>query len=561
MATSVSTSPSIPASPRRPRRAKLSLVLTTNALLQGPAQEPAPADARVDPVVAPTPSAGYPRLLAPPYLDGSPVPLPAQTIAAINARYLQLYERPSTLSESLASLTLSELPGSSWLAAARLRQRLPLPSRVPETLLIQLSALCSLNLNPNGLTTALYESLNNPAGLRLIANTVHKGIQQWLTKRQSRCDSIGSVKPSEPASLFTPGGSLIVPSTGSGTSNTPRSRTMKDLAHLRDKNLCVITGNMVNQVAHIFPYSIGSTPEAGHEFRVYLRLFASATIADSVDAYLGLGQNNCRSSINRLENLITLDPVLHESWAKGCVLLEPIGDPLANTIGPLESYSVRLSYLPAHRRHQPPASANASAQEPPLVLPLPTNQYSTKRDDPSLRGMAISQLLFSPEDSQEVVGTRLMQTGDVIVLRTEDPVKLPLPHPDLLTLHAALSRVVRCAGAGQGYEPEWWEEEDDMDEPRVVLDTMIPKMDAKSRVLEYLDSLQTTWEVKESGAHHSDDYKIIIPEAIPSSPESTNASGGHKPRKMQAAKARPAPRGKQLKPGAIGRPRVRKLCM
>lgn len=37
------------------------------------------------------------------------------------------------------------------------------------------------------------------------------------------------------------------------TSDTPRSQILRDRAHHRDKNSCVITGNMINDVAHIFP--------------------------------------------------------------------------------------------------------------------------------------------------------------------------------------------------------------------------------------------------------------------------------------------------------------------
>lgn len=48
-----------------------------------------------------------------------------------------------------------------------------------------------------------------------------------------------------------------------------------------------------------------------------------------------------------------------------------------------------------------------------------------------------------------------LQTGFIFSLTTPDPVHYPLPHPDLLSLHAALMRVARAAGAVAIEEDEW----------------------------------------------------------------------------------------------------------
>ena len=53
---------------------------------------------------------------------------------------------------------------------------------------------------------------------------------------------------------------------------------------------------------------------------------------------------------------------------------------------------------------------------------------------------------------------RLIRSGDLITLSTDDPQNKPLPHPDLLRLHAALARVVRCAA--QAYDGDEGEDEE-----------------------------------------------------------------------------------------------------
>ena len=40
-----------------------------------------------------------------------------------------------------------------------------------------------------------------------------------------------------------------------------------------------------------------------------------------------------------------------------------------------------------------------------------------------------------------------VQTGFTFSLTTPDPLQYPLPHPDLLTIHAAIMQVARAAGA------------------------------------------------------------------------------------------------------------------
>ncbi|RPB27282.1 hypothetical protein L211DRAFT_846109 [Terfezia boudieri ATCC MYA-4762] len=53
------------------------------------------------------------------------------------------------------------------------------------------------------------------------------------------------------------------------------------------------------------------------------------------------------------------------------------------------------------------------------------------------------------------------------LLTTPDPVDYPLPHPDLLSLHAALMRVARAAGATAIEEDEFiWSDEEELEQKR-----------------------------------------------------------------------------------------------
>lgn len=253
-----------------------------------------------------------------------------------------------------------------------------------------------------------------------------------------------------------------------------RSSKQSRGALLRDARRCVLSGAFGVEVAHIFPYATRNSSETSKNihFLKLLHLFCGHEEASKVELYLGLGTDIAPGTatplihgshpINRQENLITLQAGLHKFFGKGALVLEPIGDPLsifdaAANVHPhpqLTSYRVRITYLPLHRA-------------PSKGWDLTTVGYS---------GTPVP--LMEDEDSDLCwrVGTDLAQghegelvflrSGMVIMLSTDDPVKRPLPHPDLLRLHSGLSRVVRGAGAGAGDDDEdwddsdWWEEEE-----------------------------------------------------------------------------------------------------
>jgi len=80
--------------------------------------------------------------------------------------------------------------------------------------------------------------------------------------------------------------------------------------------------------------------------------------------------------------------------------------------------------------------------------------------DPTLVNMGVPRfprLIRRPELRQERGRAPVMlQTGFTFSLTTPDPLKYPLPHPDLLSIHAAIIRVARAAGA-VAFQEDWWD--------------------------------------------------------------------------------------------------------
>jgi hypothetical protein len=136
--------------------------------------------------------------------------------------------------------------------------------------------------------------------------------------------------------------------------------------------------------------------------------------------------------VNRLENLITLTKNEHFYFGEGKIVLEPV-DGSSSSDG--SSYLVRLHKLPGYTHT--PSQSNIPINYSPIQL--------TEDEDQSIVDILIANR--SPRYE--------LQTGVTIRLTTDDPQQRPLPDPQLLRLHAALSRVVRMAGRAGVMEWEW----------------------------------------------------------------------------------------------------------
>ena len=66
--------------------------------------------------------------------------------------------------------------------------------------------------------------------------------------------------------------------------------------------------------------------------------------------------------------------------------------------------------------------------------------------DPTLIDLDVSRIIHRRDLRPRLGRGVLLQTGFTLTLTTPDPVEYPLPHPDLLKIHASLMRVARAAG-------------------------------------------------------------------------------------------------------------------
>jgi len=270
-------------------------------------------------------------------------------------------------------------------------------------------------------------------------------------------------------------------------------------------------------------------------------MFAGEETKQRVIEYLGLQNTSPSTSsnpgaatnqkINRIENLMTLTRDIHRWWDTGKIILEPVGDPLAIFAAGsdhvlLTHYDVVFSFIPCHR----PPSSKAGWDLSTLIQLAPLSALQFNEDeDPLLQEIIIMRRTTRappqpPSTGEEakppVQGWKQLTTGTVIRLVTNDPEKYPLPHPDLLRLHAALSRVVRCAASAG---PEMLELEDD-ESPDISVDE---QEEAHSILEEPVGPLTTSYALHVSTGLSDDSNPIGYFYGLRDSPTATPNTVGY----------------------------------
>jgi len=251
-----------------------------------------------------------------------------------------------------------------------------------------------------------------------------------------------------------------------------------------------------------------------------LTFVAGSTVVENITNYLlgpptGQGRS-VHTQINRLENLVCLNPAYHQEFGNGYFVLEPVGDALAglDPNGLLSRYDVRFSWLPQYRcgewcsnNKRTPKSNSNKVMQFPVIMKVGTilnrirrwgNEDAGDGDNNSEEGSVELQSegdwglvqVLDPGVAMEEAGDptlvnrdvfrypRLarrpglpqgsgrapvrLQTGFTFSLTTPDPLHYPLPHPDLLSIHAALMRVARAAGV-TAFEEDEWDSQDEED--------------------------------------------------------------------------------------------------
>jgi len=255
--------------------------------------------------------------------------------------------------------------------------------------------------------------------------------------------------------------------------------------------MCVLTCEPEPQVAHIVPFSLGRLggplQQTMPSLFTFLRVFAGPTILHSLETYL-VGVPGSRGQINRLENLLSLCPTVHHHFGEGTFVLEPVGDPLAgirSRTDVLPSYQVRFSWVTENRPipsrvegeegHPSPEGVEEEAWD--LTQVMQSGVPMAEDDDPIVRNVNIVRNRIQDPESPRITRSlriQTLETGFVFTLSTNDPVGHPLPHPDLLVVHAAIMRVCRSAGMAEPQEEEDWDSGERGEVPATPADQDMP---------------------------------------------------------------------------------------
>ncbi|KAH0533981.1 hypothetical protein FGG08_007410 [Glutinoglossum americanum] len=314
-------------------------------------------------------------------------------------------------------------------------------------------AFCHFTTSPDASSRLL--AMDKEHLLKLNAKC-HRALSMWLI-RQTKDDPPGA-DLSDGAdgryTLYSERYSFMP----SATSATPRSK--KNVAEvglkivpkhtkltpnqtlLRDSKSSVISHfGLPVEVAHIFSYSLARDKDDLYnrkwDFYQVLELFFGAECVAGLQTQIFGGPDDPRTDIDRLENLITLTQHEHCFFGGGLIVLEPIPG----------------SQAPDNSRYDVIFKKVGRSTHTANQADLPINHLPTPLDENIAQDL---REVFLPnfETRAEI------RTGDIIRLTTQNPKTRPLPDPTLLSLHAAISQIVRMAG--RAGIPEW--EYDDCEE-------------------------------------------------------------------------------------------------
>ncbi|TGO42522.1 hypothetical protein BHYA_0007g00210 [Botrytis hyacinthi] len=265
-----------------------------------------------------------------------------------------------------------------------------------------------------------------------------------------------------------------------------RSKAASDLARDRDYHCCVLTGDSVIEVAHIYLFCRISTSEENifgvrHMFWEYLKNFWSE---EKVAAWKAEIFSRGLSEIGdeKVDNRITLSKAAYAQWNRGAFALKPISVSDENT-----TLKVQIFW----QKKQTDIRS---------TMTLMTTPISTENLDHNEDAFDYGYTtLYYP-------GPKAINSGQIFEFKTRDPIKQPLPSFKLLELQWALMRVIGMAGAAF---PDELSSGGDSDEDIPGLD--LDEVGDTSVLSEILlgDLLEPPCEVRKLSADNSNHYTGI----------------------------------------------------
>jgi hypothetical protein len=158
------------------------------------------------------------------------------------------------------------------------------------------------------------------------------------------------------------------------------------------------------------------------KFWAILRVFWSDDRIQEWRNALFPDQNNPDKGVETCRNLICLSPDAHAYWTKAYFALQPI-----KLSDDQKRLDVKFHWMPRGRKYLP-----VDILDPPPLLEGLDNESGT--------------MLFHFPTTQGIY------SGQEFSLTTDDPVKHPLPHYELLEMQWILQRVTAMSGAADIYD-------------------------------------------------------------------------------------------------------------
>lgn len=207
--------------------------------------------------------------------------------------------------------------------------------------------------------------------------------------------------------------------------------TSRKHAEERDGYRCVFMRTALHDVAQIYPTQLvpqTSVSVGLNMFPDFWKLLEFFFDKDRIARWrrqIFRDLSDANKPMDSCRNRVCLDPVAHCMWNRGLFALRPIAQSEDN-----KELTIQFHWQP-----KPPHMRFDEVD----ILQVP----ASSRDLDGREGLVLHRLLSNDEGVLE----QQIKSGDVFVLKTENPATHPLPSFDLLDMHWHLNRILNLSGA------------------------------------------------------------------------------------------------------------------